>query len=809
MVRCKRSSRSGKLLLPVRMEKLPRRYLLLLVVALLSLLLTAWVPPQAKRVFRAGFYENPPKIYTDEDGQIAGFWPEILNYIATQEGWQIEWVPGTWEENLARLQAGEIDVLPDVGWTQARSEIYTFSEETVLVSWARLYIPPGSSIETIIDLEGKKVGGLINSVNFDGPDGIKVLAEKFGVQCTFVGYKSYDEVFTALENREIDAGVANKDFGDQNESKYNISHTSVILAPASLRFAFAKDGEQTDYLLQTIDADLVKMKNDQKSIYYAALDEYMGGNASGTVVKVVPRWVYLVIGYAGGAILLLAIIVVIVRRQVVLRTASLRASEERNRELVENIPDQLYRVNSKGVLLDLQTSHNVSPFITIPDPIGKSFTDFFPREIAETAREKLSATLSTGQMQIHEFHLTVDGTEHDYEARIRKSKADEVLAIVRETTEQKQAERELRESEERYSMLSEVAPVGIFRTDKDGLTTYVNPAWCKISGLCFEGALGNGWLKVVHPDDLEMVQKNWQKSTHENRVSYADYRFVHPDGSITWVMGRAVPEKDAKGNVVGYIGTITDITERKKVQELETAVMKAESADRLKSVFLAKMSHELRTPLNSIIGFTGILLQKMVGPLSDEQENQLRMIQSSASHLLNLINDVLDISRIEAGQMPVANEPFDFRNAIDSCAAKIKPLIEKKGLELIEVIPFESLEIVSDRRRVEQILLNLLSNANKFTENGSIKIECSVKKNTLTTRVIDSGIGISKEDLTLLFRPFTQVETGLSRKFEGTGLGLSICKHLVELLGGKISVMSEPGKGSEFSFTLPLKGGTK
>ena len=136
-------------------------------------------------------------------------------------------------------------------------------------------------------------------------------------------------------------------------------------------------------------------------------------------------------------------------------------------------------------------------------------------------------------------------------------------------------------------------------------------------------------------------------------------------------------------------------------------------------------------------------------------------------------------------------------------------MIEKKGLELIEVIPFESLEIVSDRRRVEQILLNLLSNANKFTENGSIKIECSVKKNTLTTRVIDSGIGISKEDLTLLFRPFTQVETGLSRKFEGTGLGLSICKHLVELLGGKISVMSEPGKGSEFSFTLPLKGGTK
>jgi PAS domain S-box-containing protein len=784
-----------------------RRILLLAILMLLGLFLSAWVPPQDKRVIRAGFYENPPKIYTNEDGTITGFWPEVLNYIAAEEGWEIVWVPGTWDENLARLQAGEIDILPDVGWTQARSELFTFSEETVLVSWARLYVPPGSSIETILDLEGKRVGGLSGAVNFDGPDGIKVLAEKFGVECTFVGYTSYGEVFTALQNREIDAGVANKDFGDQNEYKYNIQHTALILAPTSLRFAYPKNGEQTEYLLETIDADLVKLKNNQKSIYYAALDEFMAENAVGTIVKVIPRWVYLVIGNALGAILLLGVMVLISRRQVALKTSSLRASEERNREIVENIPDQIYRVDAKGVLLDFQTSHNVSPFFTTPEPVGKTFREFFPHEIAETAREKLAVALTTGQMQIHEFHLTVDGVEHDYEARIRKSKADEVIAIVRETTEQKQAERKLRESEERYSTLSQVAPVGIFRTDRDGSTTYVNPAWCKISGLCSDDALGNGWLKAVHPDDIEMVQKNWQDSAHAIRTSYAEYRFIHPDGSVTWVIGQAVPEKDVKGNVVGYIGTITDITERKKVQELEVAVMKAESADRLKSAFLATMSHELRTPLNSIIGFTGILLQRMVGPLSDEQDKQLRMIQGSAAHLLNLINDVLDISKIEAGQMPVANEPFDFKTAVDGCLAKIKPLAEKKGLELIETIPFASLEIVSDRRRVEQILLNLLSNAVKFTESGSVRIDCSVKKNTLTTRVIDTGIGIRKEDLILLFKPFSQVETGLTRKYEGSGLGLSICRHLVELLGGKINVKSEQGKGSEFSFTLPLKRG--
>jgi PAS domain S-box-containing protein len=790
-------------------EKLTRRCFLLVILVLLGLFLSAWVPPQDKRVIRAGFYENPPKIYTNEEGVITGFWPEVLNYIATEEGWEIVWVPGTWDENLARLQAGEIDVMPDVGWTQARSEIYTFSEETVLTSWARLYVPPSSSIETILDLEGKKVGGLSGAVNFDGPEGIKVLAEKFDVECTFIGYASYYQVFTALQNREIDAGVANKDFGDQNEQNYNIQHTSVILAPTSLRFAFPIDGEQTTYLLQTIDANLVKLKNDQNSVYYSALDEYLAASTTPTIVEVIPRWVYIVIAYALGAILVLGTAVWFSRRQVALKTASLRASEERNRELVQNIPDILFRMNSRGDFLDIDGSAEVPLFAPREMIIGKNLDDFFPAKTAVIAHEKIEKAIKTGLIQIHDLHWNFDGSERDIEARVCKKDNDNVLVIVREITEKKQAERELRESEERYITLSQVAPVGIFRTDRNGLTTYVNPTWCQISGLHPEEALGNGWLKAVHPDDIETIQKNWQDSTLANRISYADYRFVHPDGSIAWVMGQAVPEKDAKGKVVGYIGTITDITERKKVQELQEAVMKAESADRLKSAFLATMSHELRTPLNSIIGFTGILLQRMVGPLSDEQDKQLRMIQGSASHLLNLINDVLDISKIEAGQMPLANESFDFKSAVDSCLAKIKPLAEKKGLALIETIDFDSLKIISDRRRVEQILLNLLSNAVKFTESGSVTIDCSVKKNTLTTKVIDTGIGIKKEDLVLLFKPFSQVETGLTRKYEGTGLGLSICMHLVELLGGRINVRSEPGKGSEFSFSLPLKRGSK
>lgn len=241
-----------------------------------------------------------------------------------------------------------------------------------------------------------------------------------------------------------------------------------------------------------------------------------------------------------------------------------------------------------------------------------------------------------------------------------------------------------------------------------------------------------------------------------------------------------------------------------RTAELLVAKDKAESADRIKSAFLATMSHELRTPLNSIIGFTGVCLQELPGPLNAEQKKQLGMVQISARHLLALINDVLDISKIEAGQLEVRLEPFDVQQTVERAIEAIRPLARKKGLEIHADIAPDVTTIKSDRRRVEQILLNLLSNAVKFTNQGSVAVKCAVEGGWLTTSVSDSGIGIAAPDLTNLFRPFHQLDTGLARRHEGTGLGLSICKRLSEKLGGSISVESRLGQGSTFSYRLPL-----
>lgn len=399
--------------------------------------------------------------------------------------------------------------------------------------------------------------------------------------------------------------------------------------------------------------------------------------------------------------------------------------------------------------------------------------------------------------------------------------ARQVARLQREVQERKETEKALRESEDKYRNLVVRANDGILIL-QDGIIRFANPCAVTLSGEAEGDFLNQPFGKYLHPSEQSKVSELYEKRMAGKPVhSIYETLIVRKDGSLV--------HAEVNAGRITYLGRpadlvfIRDISERKRAREalkraydqlelkvaertaeLVVAKDRAEESDRLKSAFLAAMSHELRTPLNSIIGFTGIILQKLVGPLNNEQVKQLTMVQDSAQHLLSLINDILDLSRIEAGQLLVASQPVDMRALVGKVAASITPMAEDKGLQLKVHISPKVGTILSDSRRVEQVLLNLLSNAVKFTDKGAVNLRCRVDGKWLTVTVSDSGIGIAPQDSEKLFRAFQQIETGLSRRYEGSGLGLSICKKLVELLGGRIQASSEGlGKGATFTFTLP------
>jgi signal transduction histidine kinase len=256
----------------------------------------------------------------------------------------------------------------------------------------------------------------------------------------------------------------------------------------------------------------------------------------------------------------------------------------------------------------------------------------------------------------------------------------------------------------------------------------------------------------------------------------------------------------------------TEVAERKQAQEdvrkyaqrLEQANIRLQEMDRLKSVFLASMSHELRTPLNSILGFTNIILQGMTGEINADQKKQLTHVKKNADHLLSLINDLLDISKIEAGKVELSMKEFNLNDVVQEVVEPLAPAASQNGLALVTQVP-QGITLFSDMRRIKQVLINFVSNAIKFTDQGSVTITAGVQSDSnLEIRVLDTGVGIKKEDMAKLFLPFQQAGMSLTEKHKGTGLGLYLTKKIADLLGGDVSARSEYGRGSEFIFTMPL-----
>ncbi len=499
--------------------------------------------------------------------------------------------------------------------------------------------------------------------------------------------------------------------------------------------------------------------------------------------------------------------------------------------------DPIIAIDSRGIVQSASESVE-HVFGWRPDEIiGRNVNVLMPSPYREEHDSYLANYLRTQERKIIGIGREVlgrrkDGSEFPMDLSVSEARIGTeriFTGIVRDSTERGKAEEQILNLTRRVRLATESAEIGIWDYEIEDNILIWDDRMYALYGIRQEDFSGayNAWTEGVHPEDLPRAQSVLQDAIASGTAFHCQFRVKWPSGEVRDIQAHAVCLRGSDGTVRRMIGVNWDITEEKRAKDLLEALNlklkqqaaqlitekeRAEQADHVKSAFLAAMSHELRTPLNSIIGFTGILLEGLAGPLNEEQNKQLGMVWASADHLLDLINDVLDISKIEAGQLEVDRRSFDLRAAVNKVVVTATPLAEKKTVALRAHIAPEVGQIVSDRRRVEQILLNLVGNAIKFTEEGEVHVECEVNQRWAVMRVTDTGVGIKPEDMNQLFEPFRQIDDGLGRQREGTGLGLSICQKLAGLLGGEVTAESRWGVGSTFTVRLPLgkaAGGTQ
>jgi PAS domain S-box-containing protein len=383
------------------------------------------------------------------------------------------------------------------------------------------------------------------------------------------------------------------------------------------------------------------------------------------------------------------------------------------------------------------------------------------------------------------------------------------LLNIRDISKRRRAEEALRESEARFRAAIETLGEGLIITDLQDRIVYVNSRMAHIAEYAPEEMAGRSVEELLIPEEeLANYREKMQLRLQGISEQY-DILLRRKNGDRFWAEVNATPFRNPRGKVIGTLAAVMDVTERKRIQEeLVAAVDASEDASRAKSAFLANMSHELRTPLNAIIGYAEMLGDEMRERRLHDLLPDLEKIHASGKHLLSLINDILDLSKIEAGKMDLLLEEFDLPALLEDVISTVRPSAARRGNRLELSCSGDLGMMRADPTRVRQVLLNHLSNAVKFTEGGEVRLEVAPTtwngRPAVRFAIRDTGIGIAPEQIEALFQPFTQGDVSATRRYGGTGLGLVISRQLCYKMGGDVTVESEPGKGSTFTVTLPL-----
>jgi len=386
-----------------------------------------------------------------------------------------------------------------------------------------------------------------------------------------------------------------------------------------------------------------------------------------------------------------------------------------------------------------------------------------------------------------------------------------VVRTYADVTATVQAQQALQASESRFRAMADAAPALIWQSDATGQPVWFNQRWLQYTGRTLAEELALGWAERMHAEDLADSRIRFESAAAAQRSFEVEYRVHRADGQWAWIADQGTPQFTSEGRSIGYVVYGWDITARKAAESaLRAAKEEAERANRAKSEFLSRMSHELRTPLNAVLGFGQLLLADTADPLSRGQRGRVQELMHGGRHLLSLINDVLDLARIEAGGLHLALAPVELEPLVEDCLRLVQPAADERRLTVVRgvrPVPGEGApRVQADPTRLRQVLLNLLSNAIKYNRpGGRVELSWHATEGGVRLEVLDTGPGLSAEQQARLFQPFERLDAAQSQ-VEGTGIGLALSKWLLSLMRGEIGVHSVPGEGSLFWVSLQRAG---
>jgi PAS domain S-box-containing protein len=404
-----------------------------------------------------------------------------------------------------------------------------------------------------------------------------------------------------------------------------------------------------------------------------------------------------------------------------------------------------------------------------------------------------------------EKHFNLAGRERWFERHINPIRnsdgvIDRIAMWSIDITERKRAEEALRESEERFRELAKIMPVGVYQCDRNGQTVYINERVRTMIPASTSELISGDWMMVIHPDDRERVRESWRSILRNKQPYQIEYRVIGKDGNVTYIFEQAIPLYNANEEYSGHIGSLIDLTEQHTNQQLRQQKEVAEYSLKFRSDFLASMSHEIRTPLTGVLAMSELLLGS---GLKEEQRKHVESIYSASQDLRAIVNDVLHLAELEAGKVVLREESFDTDALLHSLSERFKAEADAKGITLLTENKAQGQSLLTDRRRLMQILGNLTRNAIKFTEKGMVRVVASCDGKGLLLEIHDTGVGIPSSELPKLFTDFSKLGHTTAQNMEGTGLGLSISRKLATMLGGEVGVESTYGEGSTFWLRLP------